>query len=414
MKLWPKFFNKRKTGVDQPRVPNRFYINGKFTTVNEETAMTVAAFNRGVIYIATQMAKLPWYVKNSDKEIQENNQLFYLLNRSPNGENTAFMLKCFLLISAIVKGNGYLEIERNIQGKIVALHPILADDVQLHRLGTGELVYTVSSGIGQVHLQAKDVYHLRNFHTIDALMGAGVVAYASETLGISVGANKFANSLFSNAGMPSGSINVKGKLSAEAGQRIKEGWQAASAGKKTGSVVVLEEETTFTPITFAPDVLQFIETRKFGIPEIARFLGVPPTKLYSQEQATYNNNEQDNLSVVNDTLSAWATNMESEADMKFLGRNMRLHTEIDLFEVAKGDMDSRSRYYVAMMQVGAMTPNQIRKSEGRSPYEDGDRYYIATNNFTPADMVDEVVGGKIKEEPEEDPVEKAVVNYLNK
>ncbi len=412
MSIFDIFLNKKKYTNNEPQYQSRFFVGGKFTTVNEETAMTIAAFNRGVIYIATQMAKLPFNVKTNKKELVEDHSLFYLLNRAPNSENSAFILKCFLFISAIVKGNGYLEIERNLRGDVVALWPILADDVTLRRLSTGRLVYQIANGTkGVLFMRPENIFHLRNFQNLDALSGQGVVGYAGETLGISLGANRFANSLFANSGMPSGSINVTGKLSQDASERIKEGWQSASAGRKTGSVVVLEEGTTFSPITFAPDVLQFIESRKFGIPEIARFLGVPPTKLYSQEQATYNNNEQDNLSVVNDTLSAWATNIENEADVKLLGKDIKHHTEMDLFEVAKGDMKTRGAYYKDMMSVGAITPNQIRKAEGRPPYEGGDRYYIATNNLTPSDKVDEVILNNTKQ-PEKSPLEEAAQNYL--
>jgi len=421
MNFWP-FKNVRKTKDPSLYSGSRsFFINGKFTTVTEETAMTVAAFNRGVMYLATTMAKLPFLVKTFEKEELPDHKLNFLLNRSPNFENSAFMLKTWLMISAVIKGDGYLEIERSTRGKVVALHPILYEDVVMARLDTGELIYRVTTTNGNENfLRAKDVFHLRNFHTTDSLNGNGVVAYANETLGVSQGANKFANSLFANAGMPSGSLNVPGKLSPEASDRIKEGWQAASSGRKTGSVVVLEEGTTFTPITFAPDVLQFIESRKFGIPEIARFLGVPPTKLYSQEQSTYNNVEQDNLSVVTDTVSAWAANLEGEADIKLIGRNMKIHTEIDLFELSRGDMESRSQYYTRMMGIGTMTPNQVRAREGMSPYEDGDRYYIATNNFTPTDKVDDVIDAQINSanRPEENnnetskEVDDAVVDYL--
>ena len=417
MKLWPKFYNAKKTKrTEQPNVSSRrYFLNGKYTYVDEDTAMTIAAFNRGVIYVATQMAKLPWDVKNKENKIQENHELNYLLNRSCTSdlETTAFMVKVFMIISAITHGNAYLEIERNMTGKIVGLHPIPTADVQVMRTDAGKLVYVVSNGSkGQVVLMPREIFHMRNFHTMDGIMGQGVVNYASETLGISLGGNRFANALYSNSGMPSGAIETDGKLSQDAVDRMRASWQSATSGRKTGSVVVLEEGTKFNPITFAPDVLQFIESRKFGVPEIARFLGVPPTKLYSQEQATYNNNEQDNLSVVNDTLSAWASNMEKEADLKFFGKNMRLHTDIDLFEIAKGDMDTRATYYTKMMGVGAITPNEIRVKEGMTPYDDGNRHYIATNNFTPSDKVDEVVAGKTNSE--KTPLEEAALNYLKK
>jgi Phage portal protein len=133
------------------------------------------------------------------------------------------------------------------------------------------------------------------------------------------------------------------------------------------------------------------------------------------------------LEVATDTLDSWAVNLEMEADVKILNyRYGGKYTELDLYAVFRGDMKTRADYFKAMMGVGAMTPNQIRAREGQAPYPEGDKYYIATNNFTPVDRLDEVIDAQIEpkgSEPsgEEQPKEKkpsqiedAVIKFLNK
>jgi HK97 family phage portal protein len=380
------------------------FFGSKNLYIDDDVAMTVAAFNSGVIYLATQMAKLPWLVKKSDKSIEESSKLAIKLNRNPNPETTAFCLRVTSMIEAIVTGNAYWEIERTVDGKIRNLWHIPASDVQPWRDQNGRLWYRVTGGSamntaqGILMLRPEDVYHLRNFHMKDTITGLGVVDYAANALGVSAGADKFANSLFANGGLPSGTLEVTGKLSNDAHQRLKEGWDAATTGRKTATTVVLEEGTKYNPISLAPDVMQFIETRKFGVPEIARFLRVPPTKLYDLTQSTFNNIENENIAVANDTLDPWARNMENEADKKFLGNDYTRHTEIDLFQVFRGDMETRSKFYNQMFGVGAMTPNQIRTLEGWSVYDEGNDYYIASNNFTPINRVDDVIDSQIKPE----------------
>lgn len=147
-----------------------------------------------------------------------------------------------------------------------------------------------------------------------------------------------------------------------------------------------------------PDVLQFLESRQFGILEIARFLGVPPTKLFDTTAATYSNVENANLEVATDTLDSWATNLEMEADVKILNnRHGGRFTDINLYAIFRGDMKTRSDYFKAMMGVSAITPNQIRKLEGQPGYPGGDKYYIATNNFSPVDRLDEIIDADIKQ-----------------
>ena len=48
------------------------------------------------------------------------------------------------------------------------------------------------------------------------------------------------------------------------------------------------------------------------------------------------------------------------------------------------------------MQTASMTPNEIRKREGMAPYKNGDRFFVASNNFTPMDRIDEVIDSQVK------------------
>jgi hypothetical protein len=111
--------------------------------------------------------------------------------------------------------------------------------------------------------------------------------------------------------------------------------------------------------------------------------------------------------------------------MKLLnGRNAGKRTELDLYAVFRGDAVTRSTYFKNMMQIGAMTPNEIREKEGLAPYDGGDRFFIATNNFTPEDRMDEVIDAQVNKDtapvespapsPEPSPVDQAVAAYLTK
>lgn len=369
------------------------------TLVNEDSAMQASAFYRGVIYISTQVAKLPWEVKDSKNNKLEDHEVFWLLNVAPNPEITSMSLKLFLIQCAILRGNGYAEIERDPFGRPKALWPINPNLVEPIRDAEGNLWYKVTGGAWDgkdAYLKPKDIFIVKNFHTKDALQGQGVVGYAMDTLGISLGADKFANSLFANGGMPSGILQHPGKMSDEAYKRLKETWSANNGGRKTGQTAILEDGVEYKPLSHSPDVLQFIESRKFNVVEIARFLGVPPTKLFDSDAAKFNNIEHANLEVATDTLDSWCRMLESEADVKLLnGRFKGYRTEFDLYAVFRGDMDTRSQYFSRMMQTGAITPNEIRMKEGLAPYKGGDRYFIAVNNFTPADRLDEVIDAQV-------------------
>lgn len=367
------------------------------TIVNEDNSMKVAAFHRGLIYISSQIAKLPWELKDINNEVVRG-PIYDLLNLAPNPEMNAFRWRLCMVQNAIIHGNAYAEIERDGLGRPIALWPLESSRMELRRDTSGNLWYLYSDpSQGDVYLRPKDVYHLPNFHTKDGLVGQGIIAFGAEVLGIQIAADNMAAGLFHNSGIPSGVLTHPGKLSDEAYKRLKDSWAEQQGGRKTGSTSLLEEGMAYNPINVDSTALQFLESRQFGVLEIARFLGVPPTKLFDVTAATYSNVEQSNLEVATDTLDTWATNLEMEADVKILNfRYGGRYTDIDLYSIFRGDMKTRSDYNKTMMGIGAMTPNQIRQREGQPGYGPaGDKYYIATNNFTPVDRIDEVIDAEI-------------------
>ena len=391
------FFNRTKP--EPLRVSRRNFGLSGGTVVTDDSCMEASAFYRGVMYLSTQIAKLPWEVKNQNNKVLFDDNVYYLLNVSPNPEMTSYFFKLYLLQCAIIQGNGYAEIERGIDGRIRYLWPLNPKKVTPIRDEDGALFYQVINGgktSETIYLRPSELFIFKNPHTLDGIQGMGVVGYCLQTLGISIGADRFANSLFTNGGMPSGILTHPGRLSDDAYERLKTDWKESHGGRKTGGTAILEEGVTYSPITHSPDVMQFLESRKFNVVEIARFLGIPPTKLFDSDSAKFNNIEHANLEVALDTLDAWARNLESEADVKLLSnRKAGRRSELDLYAVFRGDMVTRSTYFKNMMSVGAMTPNEIRAKEGMAPYSDGDRFYVATNNFSPSDRIDEIIDSQI-------------------
>jgi HK97 family phage portal protein len=410
---WKFPFLNKKYREQEPASPRRFINLSGGGIVSPQSAMEVSAYYRGVTYLSTQVAKLPCEIKDANNKVLPN-KIYELLNVAPNPEMNAFDFKVNLIQQTINQGNGYAEIVRNMMGEPIQLWLMDSRDVQSFRYPDGTLGYRIVGGSAaypgeDAYLSVKDVFHLKNFVTSNGVVGNGVVAYAATTLGISLGADRFASGLYSNGGMPSGVLEVSGTLSDEAFERIKKSWQEAHGQRKTGGTAVLEEGTKYSPVSFTPDVLQFLESRKFNVLEIARFLGVPPTKLFDGDSATYNNIEHANLEVATDTLDSWARALESEIDVKLLNnRRAGRRAEFDLYAVFRGDMETRAKYFTALMQNAAMTPNEIRKKEGMAPYADGDKFFIATNNFSPMDRLDEIVDANIASknrtnEPEDEP-----------
>lgn len=395
------FFSKSKYVPDQPRTNRSLFNMSGGTAITPDSAMEVSAYYSGVIYLSTQIAKLPWEIKDADNRPQLNHHARKMLRLKPNKEMNSFMLRLMLMQSAITEGNGYAEIERDKMGRAISLWPIPAGYVDPFRDTEGNLFYRIIGGgfiSGEdAFIPADDMFHLRNFHTKDGITGMGVVDYAKEILGIGKGADKFSNSTFANGALPSGVLTTEGSLSDTAKVRVTDSWKENHGGRKVGGTAILEEGMKYQAISHSPEALQMLSTKKMNVIDICRFLRIPPTKLFDTEAATFNNQENSNLEVATDTLDAWVRNIEMEADVKILSNGYKgLKSELDIFEVFRGDMDTRSSYFTRQMNNAAITPNEIRKKEGLAPYEGGDEFYIANNNFAPVDRVNDLIDAQIK------------------
>jgi HK97 family phage portal protein len=403
--------NKQRYKQSQPSQTSLINSFVYGSSVTDGTSLEVAAFYRGVFYIASQVAKMPLDIKTfSNKVVNEDNDIYNLMNIAPNEDMTAFNYKLFITLTALMKGNSFSEIVRDRTGRVRALIPIVDHDVFIVRDATGKLFYQMTNTQegGSVYLNRNEVLHVRNLHTEDGINGLSIINYARKALGVAKGAEKMAGNLFSNAGLPSGTLETDKILSPEAIERTKEEWKKKFGGNKAGGVAVLEEGMKFSAINFSPDVLQFLESRKFSVLDIARFLGVPPSKLYVLEAQSYNNIEHSNLEVSNDTLDVWAKNIEGEVNVKLLDSvNSKLKSDFDLYAINRGDMETRAEYFSKMIQNGAMTPNEARKKEGAETYDGGDEYYISTNNLTPVSRHNELIDSQIKSKENKDSKEKS-------
>lgn len=390
-----KIFNRRVKAPDV-RSSRIMRVMADDIPITEDTSMQVSAFYRGVMYIATQISKLPWDVKDKDNNIIYDD-ISKLLSLAPNSEMNSMFFRIVMTYTAIVRGNSYAEIVRAPNGRVKEIWFLDPRTVDVVRSISGELLYRVRGSDGkEVILLPNEVFHIKNFHTKDGIVGLGLLEYAEQALKISRGSDTLAVSLFNNGGMPSGTIEITGTLTDEAYLRVKSQWKENHGGRKAGGIAILENGAKFNPISLAPDVLQFLDSRKFGVLEIARFLGLPPTKLFDIDANSYNTQEQSNLEVGSDTLDTWCRNFEMEADIKILSyRFGGRRSEFDLYQLFRGDMTVRSNYYSKMMQSGAMNPNEIRNREGMSPYEGGDRFFIAVNNFSPADRIDDIIDAQV-------------------
>jgi HK97 family phage portal protein len=362
-----------------PRTDSGIYID-------HNSALRSDAFWAGSRYLAESCGKLPWRVtrteRNGTTEPYDRHPTDRVLRLRANRNFSSSKFRETLIIWALHYGNGLAEIERNLQGQVIGLHPIHPEWVRYQYNAAGELEYIVHPPKGpQVTLTSSQVFHIRGFG--DGVIGLGVVPYAAQTLGWQQAITKFGATYFSNGVNPSGLLSLENQLTPEGFALFKSEFKENFAGSGNAhEPIILDVPAKFTKFTVQPDESQFVESAGAAVESICRWIGVPPSKVFHMKDAGVRANvEQEAISVVTDSLAPWVCRFEEEAEYKFFRERSGYSTQIDLDAILRGDSKSRAEYYGIMTRNGIFNIDECRLREGKGPVDGGDVHRVQAQMY---------------------------------
>jgi HK97 family phage portal protein len=374
--------------------------------VTEDNAYTVSAYWCCVRVISETIGQMPWRIHErtpAGQRISEQHPADRLLNRMPNAEQDAATWRELMIRWCLTWGNAYCEIARDASFRPTALWPIEPWRVTPRRQAGG-LWYEVQQPTGDpVMLPSADVLHFRGLG--DELEGWSILQYAARSLGLSVAqedslASQMANGVrLSGLLMPPGG----GSLTSEKTKAVADAWQAQHAGSGNhGKVYLLNQGLEFKQMSMPNTDAQLLESREFSVLDICRFMRVPPHKVFDLSRATFSNITHQSLEFLTDTLGPWVVKMEQQCNRKLISGAWanRYFSKINTQAILRMDPETRGGWYKTLRELGAISPNEIRKLEDLDTLgPDGDIYLVPVNMQTLE---------RAGEEPEPEPVPTAV------
>lgn len=388
MNLW-----QRLTAVFRDRpAQSRVYLSPSQAgvTVTEDTALTYSVWWACVRVVSQTVAALPWgvYEKAESGRRELDGSLAWLLNNQPNPEMTAISFKEALVAHALCWGNGYAEITYDMAGRVAQLWLLAPDRVCPERnQETGELQYRVTSGDGsQSILPSWRVYHLHGL-SFDGLVGYSPVRMAARSIGLGIAQETFAQAFYANGAVFGTIVELPaGKLSAEQIADAEAALNEKGRGPaKAFTTKVVPNGSKPHSVSMPLQDAQFLESRKFSVPEICRWFGVPPHKVADLERSTNNNIEHQGIEFVTDAIVPWCIRLEQEANVKLIGARSlgRVYTKLSVAGLMRGDSKARAEYYRTMTQIGAMSINEVRALEELNGIgTSGDSHLVQLNQTT--------------------------------
>ena len=356
-------------------------------TVTPESSLQASAVYACTSVVAGTLSTLPVNLyrrlPSGGREHAIDHPLYDLLHDTPNDLLTSCEFREMMQAHLCLRGNAYAEIIRDAAGVVRALEPIHPDRVSVFQKSRG-ITYSIQDASGPQRVLTPDVVlHIRGLGP-DGVLGYSPITLARNSIGLAMATETHGAKLFSNGARPSGILETTGNLTDAQLKALREHWEKIHSGPENANrMAILNGGMKYAGVSMSNDDAQFLETRKFQIPEIARIFRVPLHKIQDMSGATFSNIEHQAIEFVTDCIRPWAVKWEQRMNAVLLTPTERrgYYIEFELSALLRGDTASRFNAYKIGREGGWLSSNDIRDLENMNRIEGGDTY-MQPMNFT--------------------------------
>lgn len=384
-------FKRNKPVNEEERSQGLGLLFSNYSTYSEQNAMQLSAFFCGVQLLSNGVASLPKnIVKYDDDESQQiAHPLWRVLNVKPNDRYTPFNLWHDIIEHVIITGNAYLLIVRDEKTlNVKEIVPIESDFVTPMPQPNGTVKYTVA-GIND----AVDAVNMLDFAMFrdEMFRGVPLLRYAATCLKSATNAEKTSDNFFKSGAGLSGILKASQTLNKDQREQIRTSWDEAFGGSKGRGIAIIPQGLDFQPVSVNPQDAQLIESRKFNVTEIARFLNVNPIMLMDMSEVSYSSMEAVNLYFIQNSVRPYCEMISSELNLKLFKPSEvgNVGVKFDYSASLTANKEAEINYYRGLITNGLATPNEIRKKLGFEAIpadQGGDSLYIQLSYGTLKDI----------------------------
>lgn len=297
-----------------------------------------------------------------------------------------------LVVSQVMRGNGFAYVtsvdDNKFPTSLVVLHP---DRVKPYFDDSGRKMFR----IGTDKFTTEEIKHFPGMMLPGAAAGIDILTYERVTFDLASNVAQYADSVFTNGGVPSGVITVPGSGDRKKAREVKEGWESNHSGLANAQrPAVLFGGAKWEQMTVTPENAQFLQTRMFLREELCGIYNVPLQRI----QAIVENASQGggkgldaiDAGYVRHGLLPVASGIESVWDRMIPG-NQSTFTKFDFDVFLRASAEIRAQVAQIHRVGGIRTRDEIRGDEGWAPLPDGqgaDPNAPLNSNVSPAGGAD--------------------------
>ena len=346
--------------------------------VTLESALKVATLFACLRVLSEGVAQVPFKLMRDAEGTKlpaREHPLYDLLATAPNDWQTSYEFREQMVIHAAM-GNAYAwkNMIRGRPAEMILLDPGRMMPDQVDEFGAPAYKYTLRDG-KVMQFSADVIWHVRG-PSWNGYAGLQMLQIAREALGLAMATEESHAKLHEKGVRPSGTYTVDGSLSpAQHAQLTKWVKDELTGSENAGAPLILDRSAKWLSMAMTGVDAQHLETRRYQIEEVCRFMRVSPIMVgYSDKATTYASAEQMFLAHVVHTLSPWYTRIEQSADRNLLTERERksgLYFNFNANGLMRGAAKDRAEYYARALGSGGhpgwMTPDEVRGLEDMNP-----------------------------------------------
>jgi len=356
------------------------YPDDNYRNFAQEGYSRSAIVNACIRELSTGAATARYYseTQNPDGAVETTNTPLSQLIAFPNGTQDFYTWIERLVTYLYVSGNVYVLKERSRGNAITSLYLLRPDRVSIMPSGEGVKGYTYEIDGKEYFLAPEDVGHLSFPNPNGDLYGLSPLHVLSRTVNLDMSMTDFAKTYFQNAGVPSGLLKVKRRLTnQEEANRIRSRWRSSFGGTTNfHRVAILDDDAEYQQMASSPSDMALTELHNHTESRICSVLGVPPILISANvglARSTFSNYKEARLSFHSETLEPLINKV-----VRFLnycvGYEFEDSIAVDFAEMRAflNDKDSDNSRATALFGAGIITLNEARELVGESALPDGD------------------------------------------
>jgi HK97 family phage portal protein len=228
------------------------------------------------------------------------------------------------------------------------------------------------------------------------IRGVSRVEALKENFGLALALEKFASQFLGQGTNLQGVIEFPGQLTQDQAENLRENFDAKHRGWRRGHRTgILSGGASFKTTQVDPQASQNLEARRMAVEDVARAFNIPGHLLNIAGTMSYASVEANGLQFLQLTILPIVQKLEEVFStlMTRYPNGENAFVKFNLTGLVRADIQTRTAAYSTMVQMGAISLNEVRRLEELpdidDPAAENVRVPLANVNIDAADLVAE-------------------------